>query len=61
VGLFELLGIADLVIEQPAWLTVPNGVQREVLLFVGLIYWAFCFSMSQVSRRLEQRLGTGTR
>jgi general L-amino acid transport system permease protein len=61
VGLFELLGMADLVIEQPAWLTVPNGVQREVLLFVGLIYWVFCFSMSQVSRRLEQRLGAGTR
>ncbi len=61
VGLAELLGIADLVIEQPAWLTVPNGVQREVLLFVALIYWVFCFSMSQISRRLEQRLGAGTR
>lgn len=61
VGLFELLGMADLVIEQPAWLTVPNGVQREVLLFVALIYWVFCFGLSQISRRLEQHLGAGTR
>ncbi len=61
VGLAELLGIADIVIEQPAWLTVPHGVHREVLLFVGLVYWIFCFSFAQISRHLETRLGVGTR
>ncbi len=61
VGLAELLGIADIVIEQPAWLSVPHGVHREVLLFVGLVYWVFCFSMAQISRHLEARLGVGTR
>ena len=37
VGLVDLLGIAGVVIEQPArWLTVTGGVQREVLLFAAL-------------------------
>ncbi|MDP9310724.1 MAG: amino acid ABC transporter permease [Chloroflexota bacterium] len=61
VGLTELFGIARGVIEQPEWITVTGGVQREVLIFVGLIYWIFCFSMAQISRRIETRLGVGTR
>ncbi|HZG69034.1 MAG TPA: amino acid ABC transporter permease, partial [Herpetosiphonaceae bacterium] len=61
VGLIDLLGIAGAVIEQPAWQNVTGGVQREVLLFTACIYWIFCFSMARVSRRIEQRLGVGTR
>jgi general L-amino acid transport system permease protein len=61
VGLTELLGTAVVVWNQPAWQTVAGGVQREALLFVALIYWIFCFSMFQVSRRIESRLGVGTR
>ena len=61
VSLFELLGMANLVIQQPEWVNVTNGVQREVLLFAALIYWVFCFSFAQISRVLEQRLGVGTR
>ncbi|WP_026371055.1 amino acid ABC transporter permease [Kallotenue papyrolyticum] len=61
IGLSELLGIAAFVWTQPQWLGTPGGVQREVLLFVALIYWIFCFSMFQLSRRIEQRLGVGTR
>jgi len=61
VGLFDLLGIASAVIEQPAWQNVTGGVQREVLLFTALIYWVFCFTMARVSRRIETRLGVGTR
>lgn len=61
VGLTELLGIALVVIQQPAWLTVPGGVQREVLLFVALVYWVFCFTIAQVSQRIEAKLGVGTR
>ncbi len=61
VGLIDLLGIASAVIEQPAWQNVTGGVQREVLLFTALIYWVFCFTMARVSRRIEQRLGVGTR
>ncbi len=61
VGLTELLGIANVVIQQPEWINVIGGVQREVLLFVALIYWIFCFSMAQISRRIEMKLGVGTR
>ncbi|MBC8160755.1 MAG: amino acid ABC transporter permease [Roseiflexaceae bacterium] len=61
VGLAELLGIAGIVINQPEWLAVTGGVEREVLLFVALIYWMFCFALSQVSRRIELNLGVGTR
>lgn len=61
IGLTELLGIANVVFNQPDWLTVRGGVQRESLLFVGLVYWIFCFTMAQASRRIETRLGVGTR
>lgn len=61
VGLFDLLGIAGAVIEQPAWQTVSGGVQREVLLFTAFVYWVFCFTMARVSRHIERRLGVGTR
>jgi general L-amino acid transport system permease protein len=61
VGLAELLGIAGIVINQPDWLTVTGGVEREVLLFAALLYWMFCFSLSKISRRIEQQLGVGTR
>lgn len=61
IALNELLGIANLVIQQREWLGIPGGIQREVLLFVALVYWVFCFSMAQFSRKLEQHLGVGTR
>lgn len=61
IGLQELLGIAVVVYTQTQWLGTPGGVQREVLLFVALIYWVFCFTMFQVSRRIEKNLGVGTR
>jgi general L-amino acid transport system permease protein len=61
VGLFELLGIAGAVIQQPEWIAVTGGVEREVLLFVAAIYWIFCFTMARVSQRIEARLGVGTR
>jgi general L-amino acid transport system permease protein len=61
VGLAELLGIAGIVINQPEWLTVTGGVEREVLLFAALVYWIFCFSLSRLSRRIEADLGVGTR
>lgn len=61
IGLTEMLGMAVVVWNQQAWLTVAGGVQREALLFVALIYWIFCFSMFQVSRRIETKLGVGTR
>ncbi|MFB2892862.1 amino acid ABC transporter permease [Aerosakkonemataceae cyanobacterium BLCC-F50] len=56
-ALLELTGIARSILAQPEFL----GKYAEVYLFVGLIYWVFCYSMSLASRRLEKQLGVGQR
>ncbi len=57
VGLFDLLGIARVILGNPNWL----GSHREVYAFVALIYWLFCYLMSYSSRRLETAMGIGAR
>ncbi|RCJ37871.1 amino acid ABC transporter permease [Nostoc minutum NIES-26] len=52
VGLVELTGIARSILAQPQFL----GRYAEVYLFIGLIYWVFCYSMSLASRQLERQL-----
>ncbi|MDZ7958178.1 MAG: amino acid ABC transporter permease [Aulosira sp. DedQUE10] len=52
VGLVELTGIARSILAQPQFI----GRYAEVYLFIGLIYWIFCYSMSLASRRLERQL-----
>lgn len=49
VGLLELTGIARSILAQPEFL----GRYAEVYLFIGLIYWVFCYAMSLASRKLE--------
>src|SRR5258707_6225348 len=49
IGIFDLLTTAKTAIIDPAW----QSFSVEVYLFVGLIYFAFCFSMPRYSRRLE--------
>jgi general L-amino acid transport system permease protein len=49
IGIFDLLTTAKTAIIDPAWQSFPV----EVYLFVGLIYFAFCFAMSRYSRHLE--------
>ena len=56
VGLFDLLGIARVILANPDWL----GTQQEVYLVVGAIYWIFSYAMSYASRQLEVTLGAGT-
>ncbi|MBE9034439.1 amino acid ABC transporter permease [aff. Roholtiella sp. LEGE 12411] len=51
VGLVELTGIARSILAQPQFI----GRYAEVYLFIGLIYWVFCYSMSLASRRLERQ------
>lgn len=53
VGLVELTGIARSILAQPRFL----GRYAEVYIFIGAIYWVFCYSMSLASRRLEKQLG----
>ena len=59
VGLLELLDISQAITSQGAFF--GQGLQAETLVFAGLVYWTFCFSMSRASQRLEQRLGVGMR
>ena len=54
-GLLELTGISRSVVAQPQFL----GRYAEAYLFIGVIYWVFCYSMSLASRRLEQKLNVG--
>ena len=56
-GLLELTGISRSVVAQPQFL----GRYAEAYLFIGVIYWVFCYSMSLASRRLEQKLNVGQR
>ena len=52
VGLVDLMGVSRTVLSQPEFI----GRYAEVYLFVALIYWIFCFSLSQASQRLEKTL-----
>ena len=57
VGLFDLLGAANLISAQPDWL----GVRREPYIFIAIIYFVGCAIMASYSRRLEKQLGVGQR
>jgi general L-amino acid transport system permease protein len=57
VGVVELLGISNSIRSNPQFL----GTYAEVYLFIGIIYWVFCYAMSLGSRRLEQVLNAGQR
>jgi len=50
-GLLELTGIA-----RSIWRSPSSGRYAEVYLFIGLIYWVFCYGMSVASQRLERKL-----
>ncbi|MCE2717879.1 MAG: amino acid ABC transporter permease [Dolichospermum sp.] len=52
VGLVELTGMARSILAQPQFL----GKYAEVYLFIGLIYWLFCYSMSLSAKKLEKQL-----
>jgi general L-amino acid transport system permease protein len=55
IGIFDLLTTAKTSIIDPAW--QPFSV--EVYIFVGLIYFVFCFAMSRYSRGLEAQARPG--
>lgn len=57
VGLYELLGIVNVIVSNPQWL----GLRKELYVFAGIIYFIGSGVMSAYSRRLETKLGVGTR
>ncbi|NEO85194.1 MAG: amino acid ABC transporter permease [Spirulina sp. SIO3F2] len=54
VGLEELLGMSRSILANPNFI----GRYAEVYLFVGVLYWFFCYAMSSGSRYVEKRLNT---
>jgi len=58
VGLTDMLQAARATTEQPPFF----GRQKEVLLFIGLLFWVTAFALSRLASRFESALaGKGTR
>lgn len=49
VGLIDLLGISQSILANPKFI----GKYAEVYLFIALIYWIFCYTMSLASKKVE--------
>jgi len=52
IGIFDLTQAAKAALADPAW----TGFGVEAYLFIGLIYFVFCYSISRYSRSLERDL-----
>jgi general L-amino acid transport system permease protein len=55
IALFDLLKTTQTVLSKPEWM----GFSREAYLFIAVLYFLGCFSMSNYSRKLERELSTG--
>ena len=55
IALFDILRTTQTVLSNPEWM----GFSKEAYLFIGLLYFLGCFSMSNYSRKLEKELSTG--
>ncbi|TEW52572.1 amino acid ABC transporter permease [Psychromonas algicola] len=54
IGLFDILAMVTLTNSDTNWL----GFETEGYVFVTLIYWVCCFSMSQYSKAIERKFNT---
>jgi general L-amino acid transport system permease protein len=57
IGLLDPLGLSTAIRATSEW----NGVIWEIYGFIALIFFVFCYGMSQYSQALERRLQTGHR
>ncbi len=55
IALFDLLKTTQSVLSNPEWM----GFSREAYIFVAILYFLGCFSMSNYSRKLEKELSKG--
>jgi general L-amino acid transport system permease protein len=55
IGVFDLLLALKTALNEPAWI----GFGTEAYLFASLVYFVFCYAMSQYSQRLERDLARG--
>ena len=54
IGLFDVLAMVTLTTSDPEWL----GFETEGYVFVTIIYWIICFSMSKYAQSVENRFNT---
>jgi len=54
IALFDLLKTTQSVLSNPEWM----GFSREAYIFIAILYFLGCFSMSNYSRKLERELST---
>ncbi len=62
--LVYIIGMQDILTYSRAYIQgnpefIPSAL--ELFIFLALVFWIFCYSMSYVSRRIEQNLGVGRR
>ena len=55
IALFDVLRTTQTVLSNPEWM----GFSREAYVFLAILYFLGCFSMSNYSRRLEKELSAG--
>lgn len=55
ISLFDPLGLANAIRADGAW----TGIYWELFIFIGVVFFIFCFSMSRYSMYLERKLQTG--
>lgn len=55
IALYDLLKTTQSVLSNPEWM----GFSREAYLFIAILYFLGCFSMSNFSRKLEKELSRG--
>ncbi len=54
IALYDVLKTTQTVLSHPEWM----GFSREAYIFLAILYFLGCFSMSQYSRKLELELST---
>ncbi len=59
IAVLEFVGVRDVVHAQSEFL--PPFAIAETLVFIAFGFWAFSFTMSRESQRLERKLGIGVR
>ncbi|MCP4971621.1 MAG: amino acid ABC transporter permease [Arcobacter sp.] len=57
IGLFDILAMVTLTNSDTNWL----GFETEGYVFVTMIYWVICFSMSKYAKSIENRFNTNNR
>ncbi|MBR9764944.1 MAG: amino acid ABC transporter permease [Rhodobacteraceae bacterium] len=55
ISMFDPLGLSNAIRADTDW----NGIYWELFIFIGAVFFIFCFSMSRYSMYLERKLQTG--